>query len=225
MRNRLGAGVHGVSLKAALVPAAGRSAVPGPAPTARPAAQTGAQGRGAAQGDASATRVAVSGGPQRQPRLAFVDVLRGMAVALMMIFHTADGWIHPDLRAGAIWAFFRFCGGMAAPLFLTVAGVSLALRLASRPDSGSRARADALRSSVARALQLVVLGYGLRLQMWMLDGGGSQLLGAWLAALPLLGAYVLAYFGLGRLGGHRPASAAWFLALAALLFSAGIYSR
>jgi hypothetical protein len=44
-----------------------------------------------------------------------------------------------------------------------------------------------------RGLQLVVLGYCLRLQMWMIDAGGYRRLGHWVAASGLLTAYVLAH--------------------------------
>jgi hypothetical protein len=62
----------------------------------------------------------------------------------------------------------------------------------------ARARACAL-----RGLSLVVLGYLLRLQMWMLDGGGMFSAEAWTGALPLLAGYALAYLGLSELREER----------------------
>ena len=34
-------------------------------------------------------------------RLEFVDAQRGLAVLLMLWMHTADGWLQPELKAGA----------------------------------------------------------------------------------------------------------------------------
>jgi uncharacterized membrane protein len=153
-------------------------------------------------------------------RLPFVDVLRGAAVLFMVAFHTADGWFRPDLRSGGIWVVVRFLGGVAAPLFLLVVGMSLSLAMAQGVRNGAT-RLDCLRACVFRGLGLVVLGYLLRLQMWMLDGGGMFCAEAWAAAFPLLGGYLLAYLGLSEIRNKRLGRGTLALALAFPLLALG----
>lgn len=95
----------------------------------------------------------------RRPRLDLIDHLRGLAVALMLLWHTADGWASPAVRAAPVWNNLRGLGGMAAPLFFLLAGASFALR----PEGGS------LRADVKRGLSLVAFGYLLRWQLWTVD--------------------------------------------------------
>jgi len=156
-----------------------------------------------------------------ESRLVFVDVLRGIAVVFMVLLHTAYGWVDPDLRSGELWTLIRSIGGMAAPLFLILAGISLGLKSAAQIKQGKKAF-ELLLDSVVRGLQLVILGYLLRLQMWMLDGGAFQHLSAWWAAIPLFNAYILAYFGLDALSTNRKAKALFLLSPTPLLFIAGI---
>lgn len=134
-------------------------------------------------------------------RLDFLDAHRGLAVLLMLWLHTADGWLLPALKSGGAWNFIRGLGGLAAPSFLLLAGVSLGL------SWGTRAAAGNQRAEIARGLALVVLGYGLRLQMWMLDAGGYARSEAWAGALPLGCGYVATYRALAAWEQSRSASA------------------
>jgi uncharacterized membrane protein len=147
----------------------------------------------------------VSTKAQANTRHDFVDALRGVAVVFMLWMHTGDGWLQPALRQGTGWDLVRTFGGLAAPLFLLLAGVSLGL--------GWRDDRRAMRWGVARGLQIVVLGYGLRVQMWMLDGAGYRFGHHWVASLTLVLGYALAYMGLSRwAAGGRPGR--WLLAAA-----------
>ena len=67
--------------------------------------------------------------PTRQ-RLDFVDAQRGLAVVLMIWMHTADAWLEPALKQGRNWDIVRSLGGLAAPTFLLLVGVSLVPRAA-----------------------------------------------------------------------------------------------
>jgi uncharacterized membrane protein len=130
-----------------------------------------------------------------QSRLAFIDALRGIAVVLMVQLHSSHGWVHPSVRSGAVWHTAQFLGGLAAPMFLTLAGVSLGLRWARDHARGSAPR---LGEEIGRGLQLIVLGYLLRLQMWFIDAGGHASPSTLPAQALLLAAYVSAYFTLAR---------------------------
>src|SRR5690349_17156926 len=60
-------------------------------------------------------------------RLQYLDWLRGLAVLLMIQVHVADSFLKESLRVSAAYRFSQWIGGWAAPLFLFMAGVSLAL--------------------------------------------------------------------------------------------------
>ncbi len=154
---------------------------------------------------------------QSQPRLAFVDTLRGLAVVCMIPLHTSHGWMRVELRTGNLWNAVQFFGGLAAPIFLSVAGVSLGLRWAADERAGRRPRLEA---ELGRGLQLVVLGYALRLQMWVLDGSGFAQRPSYPAEALLLAGYALAYGAVGQLGRNRR-RALWGSLLAAALVAAG----
>lgn len=135
---------------------------------------------------------------QARGRLDLVDAQRGLAVVLMIWMHTADAWLEPSLKHGRAWDAVRSLGGLAAPTFLLLVGLSLGLgwerKRAALIEHG------ALRSDLARGLQLIVLGYGLRLQMWVVDAGGYRAPGGLVGSLLLTTAYVAWYRGLGRWG-------------------------
>jgi uncharacterized membrane protein len=160
----------------------------------------------------------VSTKAQAASRLSFIDVLRGVGVVLMIQLHTSHGWVRPELRSGGLWSATQFWGGLAAPIFLMLAGVSLGLRMARAhargqlPDYGQELR---------RALQLIVLGYLLRLQMWFIDAGGFARPDAYLAQACLLAAYGVAYFALAQSRVHSTALAAF--GVAAGLFGLGLF--
>lgn len=154
-------------------------------------------------------------------RLEFIDAARGLAVVLMLWMHSADGWLRPELKQGPAWNAIRSLGGLAAPTFLLLAGVSLGLGwgASTQPAGGGWRRVE-----VARGLQLVVLGYALRLYMWMLDGGGALRLTAWSAALPLgVGFYAL-HRALGDWAAGRPARRLGLLGLSCSLLGGYLVS-
>ena len=139
-----------------------------------------------------------------RPRLDFLDALRGVAVVLMILWHTADSWLTDAARATdghetTAYGVLRLLGGTAAPLFLLLAGIAHGLKAAADDRKGTPARV-AMRGNVARGLELVVLGYLLRLQFWAIDSVGVRLP---LVLAPLLSGLLLLLFAARRL----PASA------------------
>jgi uncharacterized membrane protein len=64
--------------------------------------------------------------PPRAPRLAFVDALRGLAVVLMVVNHTARWWLAPSVGA-AREAVIYVTMVLSGPTFLLLVGFSLAL--------------------------------------------------------------------------------------------------
>lgn len=117
----------------------------------------------------------------------------------MVVWHTADGWLAPTVRDGGSWSTLRFVGGMAAPSFLFLAGVGAAL--AARPER--REHTDTL-SACARGLEILVLGYLLRLQTWLVDAAAITHLYLARSFLPLALGYGALFLSLRRRTAHAP---------------------
>jgi uncharacterized membrane protein len=148
-----------------------------------------------------------------------VDALRGLAVVFMVPLHTSHGWVRPEARVGEVWTASQFFGGLAAPIFLFLAGASLGMRWTQL-----RARGEAMRPAldIGRGLQLIVLGYVLRLQMWVIDGGAFSHASTYPAVLALIVAYALAYYAAGSLS-EQPARAWKLMAAAGIPFALGLW--
>jgi uncharacterized membrane protein len=131
-------------------------------------------------------------------RKDFVDWARGVAVIAMVVWHTADGWLAPSVRVGQGWASLRFVGGLAAPSFLFLAGVGVAL--AARPE-----RREHLSALVAasRGLEILLLGYLLRFQTWLIDAAALTHLHLARAFVPLGLGYGALFLSLRNVGRDR----------------------
>src|SRR4051794_24277304 len=57
--------------------------------------------------------------------------MRGLAVLLMIQCHTFNSFTRPEVREGGPYVLSQFFGGMAAPLFLYMAGMTLAFQMES----------------------------------------------------------------------------------------------
>ena len=69
---------------------------------------------------------------ERPGRRGYLDWMRGLAVVIMVFWHTVDAWTTPvDKGSGAFW-YCQLIGGFGAPMFLFLAGVSVALAGGSR---------------------------------------------------------------------------------------------
>jgi uncharacterized membrane protein len=131
-------------------------------------------------------------------RLPFVDWARGFAVVAMVLWHTGDAWIAPAARTGQGWLFLRFIGGLAAPLFLFLAGAGAALAVRAANDEATRRRV--LLGGLGRGLEVVIVGYLLRFQTWMIDAGALQHPGHARAYLPIALGYACLYWSAGQFG-------------------------
>jgi uncharacterized membrane protein len=107
-------------------------------------------------------------------RRQYLDWLRGVAVLTMILGHGVDAWTLDSDRGGAAYRQSLFVGGIgAAPVFLFLAGVALALAAGARVRSG---RTDHEVAALARTRGGQVFGLALlfRLQSWVLGGGDPQ---------------------------------------------------
>jgi uncharacterized membrane protein len=106
-------------------------------------------------------------------RLKHIDWLRGVAVLAMIEWHTLDSWTRLGAdREGPAWGVVGTIGGLAAPLFLFLAGVALPLALAAgqRRGLGRRAAAWQLQK---RGWQVFGLAHLFRLQGFLLNPNAS----------------------------------------------------
>ena len=64
-------------------------------------------------------------------RFPFLDWMRGLAVLVMIQCHAFNSFTRLDLREGGAYVMTQFIGGMAAPLFLFMAGMTTAFQMES----------------------------------------------------------------------------------------------
>jgi uncharacterized membrane protein len=103
-------------------------------------------------------------------RRPYLDWLRGVAVLIMIEGHSRDSWTRLTDRDRDAYQWLNITAGFGAPIFLFLAGISLALAAGSRRQKGfteSEVGATALR----RALVIFSLAFLFRLQSWVISGG------------------------------------------------------
>jgi uncharacterized membrane protein len=108
----------------------------------------------------------------QQPRQAYLDRVRGLAVLVMIEAHVLDGWTRVAERQRPGFGYAMILGGFGAPLFLFLAGVSLVLSA----ESKFRKSGDFARSWHAvhmRGWQIFGLAFLFRLQSYILTAGYS----------------------------------------------------
>lgn len=88
----------------------------------------------------------------------------------MIQAHVLDSWTLRSARDSAVFAAFNLLGGLAAPLFLWLAGLSLVMsaerRFARTGDRGAAARAV-----LRRGAEIFLLAFGFRLQAFIVSPG------------------------------------------------------
>lgn len=104
-------------------------------------------------------------------RLFFIDAMRAWAILMMLQGHFIDGLLDPIFRnpespVYSTWLYFR---GITAPVFFTVSGFIFTYLLLRAPEQGrSNPR---IRKGIKRGLQLLIIGYALRLNIFGLLQG------------------------------------------------------
>ncbi|KGK30550.1 heparan-alpha-glucosaminide N-acetyltransferase domain-containing protein [Cellulophaga sp. E6(2014)] len=99
-------------------------------------------------------------------RLYFIDAMRAWAILMMLQGHFVDGLLDNAFRDTShigynIWLYFR---GITAPVFFTVSGFIFTFLLTKGDKTGfSNPR---VAKGIKRGLQLLLIGYLLRLNFW-----------------------------------------------------------
>ncbi|NHF59816.1 DUF1624 domain-containing protein [Flavobacteriaceae bacterium TP-CH-4] len=104
-------------------------------------------------------------------RLYFIDAMRAWAILMMLQGHFIDGLLDPIFRDNnnivfSIWKYFR---GITAPVFFTVSGFIFTYLLVRGDKTGLEN--PRVRKGVRRGLQLLFIGYLLRMNLFGLLQG------------------------------------------------------
>ncbi len=137
-----------------------------------------------------------------QKRLYFIDAMRAWAILMMLQGHFIDGLLDPVFRdtanpAYATWLYFR---GVTAPVFFTVSGFIFTYLLLRAPRQGKDN--PRLSKGLRRGLQLVLIGYLLRTNLFGLLKGSLYPAFFLVDVLHCIGLSLVAVVGLYRLS-HR----------------------
>ena len=100
-------------------------------------------------------------------RLGYIDWLRGFACLAMFQVHCYDSWLTPAAKATTFYGWSRFGGILPAPLFLFLAGISVALVTDRQRKKGVEPRQIALKT-MRRGGEVLVLGLLFRVQEFVL---------------------------------------------------------
>jgi hypothetical protein len=147
-------------------------------------------------------------------RKLWLDWQRGLSVLFLIEFHILDAWIVPGGRTGheGLFDALTYIGGMAAPGFLYMAGLSQALSDEAQASKGVGPEARRA-AAIGRGLWLLAIAYLFRIFSFVFGGAWGP---GW--GLPyVLGVDVLSLAGFGltlsvKLGAwhpRRPALAVW----------------
>jgi uncharacterized membrane protein len=105
----------------------------------------------------------------RAGRKAYLDWLRGVAVIVMVAAHVTDAWTRVEDRQRQLYGYTVIIAGLAAPLFLFLAGLTLSMAASLRANTvGHRAAAT---MALKRGVQIFALAFLFRLQSQLLGWG------------------------------------------------------
>jgi uncharacterized membrane protein len=154
-------------------------------------------------------------------RRTYLDVLRGVAVLIMIEAHVIDSWTRAADRASPSFGRSLILGGFGAPLFLLLAGVAVAL------SAGSKARRlgdDWAASTIVqkRGGEIFLLAFLFRLQAFVISQSPPRSL-LKVDILNIMGPAIFASAWLwGRLGSARRRIAGFAAATAVIAFATPI---
>jgi acyltransferase len=101
-------------------------------------------------------------------RIAFLDIMRGVAVVVMVVGHSIDAVLSREVRASELFQLYDAVRGFTAPIFLFVAGFAFSVSSEKRwADLHSLGRPVTRRLS--RFLGLLAIGYALHIPFFSLD--------------------------------------------------------
>src|SRR6267378_1006626 len=116
-------------------------------------------------------------------RLSYIDWLRGLACLLMFQTHCYDSWLRPDLHDSALYKWSQLGGTLPAPLFIFLAGISMALVTERLREKGI-ARNTIAKQTIFRGAEIFALGILFRVDVLNILGLSMILMAlfCWLAS-------------------------------------------
>jgi uncharacterized membrane protein len=157
-------------------------------------------------------------------RRGYLDWMRGVAALLMVEAHTFDAWTRPQDRDASPYRTAIFLGGFAAPAFLFLAGVALALAARARVAKG-RDLSDVAAQARARGWQVFGLAFLFRLQSLLVSGGQFPQALFKVDILNVLGLSMVGAGWLWSRGATRRERAFWLGGAAVLLVAVAPFVR
>ncbi|MCU1296929.1 MAG: hypothetical protein JWO91_1207 [Acidobacteriaceae bacterium] len=103
-------------------------------------------------------------------RLAYIDWLRGLACLLMFQTHCYDAWLSDSAKKSTFFMWSQLGGTLPAPLFLFLAGISVALVVDKLGEKG-KSRSQVAKAIVSRGAEIFALGILFRLQEYLIAWG------------------------------------------------------
>ena len=101
-------------------------------------------------------------------RRTYLDVLRGVAVLIMIEAHVIDSWTRAADHRTRAFGESMILGGFGAPLFLFLAGIAVAMSAGSKARRTGDSRA-AVRAVQRRGLEIFLLAFVFRFQSFVLS--------------------------------------------------------
>ena len=107
----------------------------------------------------------------KNERLYFIDAMRAWAILMMLQGHFVDGLLDPVFKdpSNPVYTTWRYFRGITAPVFFTVSGFIFTYLLLRAPRQGRDN--PRIRKGLRRGLQLVLIGYLLRTNLFGLLQG------------------------------------------------------
>jgi uncharacterized membrane protein len=100
-------------------------------------------------------------------RLAYIDWMRGLACVLMFQAHSYSSWLNADAKRSAFYRWSQAAATLPAPLFIFLAGISLAMVTQRLREKGIAPNAIA-RTTIVRGAEVYGLGLLFRVQEFVL---------------------------------------------------------
>jgi uncharacterized membrane protein len=131
-------------------------------------------------------------------RLAYIDWARGLACVLMFQTHCYDAWLGGDARKSTFFMWSQLGGTFPAPLFLFLAGFSVAMVIEKLRKKGL-SPAQIASTVIKRGAEILALGFLFRLQEFVIALGWAP----WsdLFRVDILNTIGISIMLLGALGG------------------------
>jgi uncharacterized membrane protein len=104
----------------------------------------------------------------------YIDWARGIAVLLMIEAHVTDAWTRPNAKVSDAYSATVILGGFAAPMFLWLAGLGVAMA-ASRTADRTGSHTQAMEAAVRRGLEIFLLAFLFRLQAFIVSPPSTPL--------------------------------------------------